>query len=127
MALIHTLEELVVVFRKRGWYPKHGSQSNMGMRAMFSEVAEIMGRPIAAVDIQLPNHPGLLLNWDSMDRMLAEIPPNKQDSFQEWRVPSMLPVGESAMDAHCHLQLLQAREMSFATEPVPAWETAFSL
>lgn len=49
------------------------------------------------------------------------------------------------MDAHCHLQLLQAREtrarkhqetgtqertavpFDFITEPVPAWETAFSL
>ena len=64
MALIHTLEELVVLFRKKGWYPKQGSRSNMGMRAMLSEVAEIMGRPIAAVDIQLcpPNHPVSLLN-----------------------------------------------------------------
>ena len=111
IALIHTLEELVVLFRKRGWHPKQGSRSNMGMRA--SEVAEMMGRPIAAVDIQLcpPNHPVSLLNWDSMGRMLSEMPPNKQDSFREWLVPSMLPqpahtVGESAMDAHCHLQLL---------------------
>ena len=38
------------------------------------------------------------------------------------------------MDAHCHLQLLQARKVrartitfNFVTEPVPAWETAFSL
>ena len=137
MALIHTLEELVVLFRKKGWYPKKGSRSNMGMRATLSEVAKMMGRPIAAVDIQLcpPNHPVSLLNWDSMGRMLAEMPPNKQDSFREWLVPSMLPqpvhtVGESAMDAHCHLQLLQVREVragtvpfNFATEPVPAWET----
>ena len=43
-------------------------------------------------------------------------------------------VGESGMDAHCHLQLLQAREVrartvpfNFATEPIPAWETALSL
>ena len=46
MALIHTLEELVVLFRKRGLYPKQGSRSNMGMRAMLSEVAEMMGRPM---------------------------------------------------------------------------------
>ena len=124
MALIHTLEELVVLFRKRGWYPKQGSRSNMGMRAMLSEVAEMMGRPIAAVDIQLcpPNHPVSLLHWDSMGRMLAEMPPNKQDSFREWLVPSMLPqpahtVGESAMDVHCHLQLLQAREVRARTIP----------
>ena len=114
MALIHTLEELVVLFQKRGWYPKQGSRSNMGMCAMLSEM---MGRPTSAVDIQLysPNHPVSLLNWDSMGRMLAEMPPNKQDSFREWLVPSMLPqtthtVGESAMDVHCHLQLLQVRE-----------------
>ncbi|KAK2186109.1 hypothetical protein NP493_213g03031 [Ridgeia piscesae] len=82
-----------VLFRKKGWYPKKGSRSNMGMRATLSEVAKMMGRPIAAVDIQLcpPNHPVSLLNWDSMGRMLAEMPPNKQDSFREWLVPSMLP------------------------------------
>ena len=74
-----------------------------------------------------------------MDRMLAEMAPNKQDSFREWLVPSMLLqpmpiVGESAMDAYCNSQLLQAREVrartvpfNFATEPIPARETTYSL
>jgi len=141
MVHIHTLEELVVLFRRRGWYPKQGSRANMGMRTMLSEVAEMMGRPIAANNIQLcpPNHPVSLLNWDNMGRMLAEMPPNKRDSFREWLVPSISPrpshtVGVSAMDAHCHLQMLRTMEIrqksvpfNFETEPVPAWETAFSL
>ena len=36
-----------------------------------------------------------------------------------------------AMDAHCHLQAREVRArtvpFNFVTEPVPAWETAFSL
>ena len=122
---------------EEGLVPKTGFPIKHGMRAMLSEVAEIMG--CRWYQLCPPNHPVSLLNWDDMGRMLAEMPPNKQDSFREWLVPSMLPqpvhtVDESAMDAHCHLQLLQAREVrartvpfNFATEPVPAWETAFSL
>ena len=43
-------------------------------------------------------------------------------------------MGESGMDAHCHLQQLQTREVrartvpfNFVTEPVPAWKKVFSI
>ena len=90
----------------------YACETSMELDVMQSEVVRMMGRPIipGATQLSPPNHQVALLNWFGLMNMLAEQTSAKQDMFRKWVVsghPSRDTPDAVAIDAHCHLSLLQ--------------------